>query len=66
MALENIRKKSQTKLHSIENNVNLSKDAQEVLQILDNIELFTTSIRKKITKEISSMNRLIHVKLDSL
>lgn len=47
-------------------NIELSRDAKNVLEILDSLEDFTISIRKKIVDEIRSAGKLIHVKLDSI
>jgi predicted transcriptional regulator len=47
-------------------NANLPQEALSVLKVLDSLEDFTISIRKKITEEIRSTSKLIHVKLDSV
>jgi hypothetical protein len=44
----------------------LPREAQKVLKVLNSLEDFTISIRKKITEEIRSTSKLIHIKLDSV
>ena len=45
---------------------NIPLEARNVLKILNSLEDFTISIRKKIIEEIRSTSKLIHIKLDSL
>ncbi len=45
---------------------NLPVEAQNVLKVLDSLEDFTISIRRKITEEIRTTSKLIHIKLDSV
>lgn len=47
-------------------NVNLPKTALKLLSVLDELEDHTVMIRKKITEEIRSTSKFIHVKLDSI
>ena len=44
----------------------LPEEAVKVLEVLDDLEDFTISVRKKIIAEIRSTSKLIHVKLDSV
>ena len=45
---------------------NLPQEALNSLEVLDNLEAFTISIRKKIAEEIRSTSKLIHVRLDAI
>lgn len=45
---------------------NLPKTALNLLSVLDELENHTIMIRKKITEEIRSTSKFIHVKLDSV
>ena len=43
---------------------NLSIESKQVLELLDEVEDFTISIRKKISKEVRANSKLIHLNLD--
>jgi len=45
---------------------NLSQESKQVLELLDNIEDFTISIRKKISKEIRANSKMINLDLDKI
>jgi len=45
---------------------NLSQESKQVLELLDNIEDFTISIRKKISKEIRANSKMINLELDKI
>jgi len=42
----------------------MPESAVQLIEILDKLEYFTISIRKKITDEIRINSRMIHIKLD--
>ncbi len=45
---------------------NLSQESKQVLELLDQIEDFTVSIRKKISKEIRANSKMINLELDKI
>lgn len=45
---------------------NLSKEATQVLKILDELENFTAELRKKVMAELKTNNNLVRLKLDDM
>ncbi len=44
----------------------LSKEAVQVLKVLDELENFTAELRKKVMSELKSSSNLVHLKLDDM
>lgn len=45
---------------------NLSKEAVQILDILDQIENHTATLRKKLMSELRPKNEAVHLKLDNV
>ena len=44
----------------------LSEEAQQIIEILDQIETHTTSLREKLMSELKKSNNTINLKLDEV
>lgn len=44
-------------------NLKLSKEAAEILEVLNELENFTISVRRKVMEEMRSTNPSIHIKI---
>ncbi len=44
----------------------LSQEAMQILEILDQIENHTASLRKKLISELATKNETVHLKLDNV
>lgn len=45
---------------------NLSQEAMQILDILDQIENHTAALRKKLMSELRPKNEAVHLKLDNV
>ena len=44
----------------------ISKEAMEIIDILDRIDSLTANLRKKLISELKSQNKAIHLDLDNV
>jgi hypothetical protein len=49
-----------------EQEVQLPKEAAQVLKVLEELENFTAELRKKVMAELKTNNNLVHLKLNDM
>ncbi len=54
---------AQVKIDQQTNDLKVSKEAKQILEVLNELENFTISLRKKVMEEVNDTNPMVHLNL---